>query len=101
MKLITEHIRKSDWASAQARNYKSCLEANLDGNNIPVAVYENLVNTVKANTEPLKKYNKLRKKILGLKEYHSYDGSIPLTDFNKTYPYEEAKKWVLFTAPLC
>ncbi len=92
---IYNAVCQSAWAAAQARNYKSCLEANLDGNNIPVAVYENLVNTVKANTEPLKKYNKLRKKILGLKEYHSYDGSIPLTDFNKTYPYEEAKKWVL------
>ncbi len=92
---IYNAVCQKDWSEAQARNYKSCLEAQLDGNNIPVAVYENLVNTVKANTEPLKKYNILRKKILGLKEYHSYDGSIPLTDFNKTYPYEEAKKWVL------
>ena len=92
---IYNSVCQSDWASAQARNYKSCLEANLDGNNIPVAVYENLVNTVKANTEPLKKYNRLRKKILGLKEYYSYDGSIPLTDYNKTYSYDEAKKWVL------
>jgi oligoendopeptidase F len=92
---IYNAVCQSDWAEAQARNYKSCLEAALDGNNIPVAVYENLVNTVKANSEPLKRYNRLRKKILGLKEYHSYDGSIPLTDFNKTYPYEDAKKWVL------
>ncbi len=92
---IYNAVCQSDWANAQARGYKSCLEAQLDGNNIPVAVYENLVNTVKANTEPLKKYSELRKKILGLKEYHSYDGSIPLTDYNKTYPYEEAKKWVL------
>lgn len=92
---IYNAVCQSDWAIAQARGYKSCLEAQLDGNNIPVAVYENLVNTVKANTEPLKKYSELRKKILGLKEYHSYDGSIPLTDYNKTYPYEEAKKWVL------
>ena len=92
---IYKAVCQKDWAEAQARNYKSCLEAQLAGNNIPVAVYENLVNTVKANTEPLKKYERLRKKVLGLKEYHSYDGSIPLTDFNKTYPYEDAKKWVL------
>ena len=92
---IYKAVCQKDWAEAQARNYKSCLEAQLAGNNIPVAVYENLVNTVKANTEPLKKYERLRKKVLGLKEYHSYDGSIPLTDFNKTYPYEDAKEWVL------
>lgn len=92
---IYNSVCQSDWAAAQARNYKSCLEANLDGNNIPIGVYENLVNTVKANTEPLQKYNELRKKVLGLKEYHNYDGSIPLTDYNKTYSYEEAKKYVI------
>ncbi len=92
---IYNAVCQSDWAAAQARNYNSCLEAELDGNNIPIAVYENLVNTAKANTEPLKKYNELRKRILGLKEYHNYDNSIPLTDFNKTYPYEEAKKHVI------
>ena len=43
----------------------------------------------------MKKYNRLRKKILGLEKYHSYDGSIPLTDFSKTYPYEQAKEWCL------
>ena len=86
---------QSDWATAQARNYSSCLESALEGNNIPVTVYENLVNTVRANTEPLKKYNLLRKKILKLDKYYSYDGSVPLTDFSKTYPYEQAKEWVL------
>ena len=67
----------------------------MDGNNIPIAVYENLVNTVKANTEPLKKYNSLRKKLLKLDKYYSFDGSIPLTDFLKTYSYDDAKEQVL------
>lgn len=92
---IYNAICQRDWAAAQARNYKSTLEAALDGDNIPLEVYTNLVNTVKANTEPLQRYAKLRKKVLGLEEYHSYDGSISLTDFNKTYPYEQAKKWVM------
>lgn len=92
---IYSAVCQSDWASARARGYNSSLEAELDGNNIPVEVYENLVNTVKANTEPLQKYNRLRKKLLGLDKYYSFDGSIPLTDFTKTYPYEEAKEWVL------
>jgi oligoendopeptidase F len=92
---IYSAVCQADWASARARGYNSSLEAELDGNNIPVEVYENLVNTVKANTEPLQKYNRLRKKLLGLDKYYSFDGSIPLTDFTKTYPYEEAKEWVL------
>ena len=92
---IYNAVCQSDWAGARARGYSSSLAAELDGNNIPVAVYENLVNTVKANTEPLQKYNRLRKKLLGLNKYYSFDGSIPLTDFLKTYPYDEAKDWVL------
>ena len=91
---IYNSVLQSDWASAQARNYNSCLEAELDGNNIPLDVYENLVNTVRQNTGSLQRYEALRKKILGLEEYHSYDGSIPIVDFDKTYSYDQAKDWV-------
>lgn len=91
---IYNSVCQRDWANARARNYNSSLEAQLDGNNIPIEVYENLVNTVRANTAPLQKYEALRKKVLGLEEYHSYDGSIPLVDWDKTYPYTEAKDWV-------
>jgi len=92
---IYNAVCQRDWAQAQARNYNSTLEAALDGNNIPVEVYENLINTVKANTDPLKKYIKLRKEVLGLEEYHSYDGSINLIDFDKTYEYDDAMKMVM------
>ena len=91
---IYNGIIQKDWASAQSRNSKSCVEAALEGNNIPIQVYENLVNTVKNNTSPLQRYLKLRKKVLKLTEYHAYDGSISLTDFKKTYAYEDAKKMV-------
>ncbi len=98
---IYNAICQRDWAYAQARNYNSCLESNLDNNNIPIAVYENLIKTAKENVAPLHKYLKLRAKVLGLKEYHSYDGSLPLIKFEKTYTYEEAKKLVLASvAPL-
>ncbi len=89
---IYNSVCQRDWANAQARNYNSTLEASLDGNNIPVEVYTNLISTVKENTAPLKKYIQLRKKLLGLEEYHSYDGSIPIIDFKKTYQYETAQK---------
>ena len=91
---IYNGVCQRDWAEARARNYNSCLEATLEDNNIPVTVYENLVNTVRNNTAPLQKYLKLRKQILELEEYHLYDGSIPIVDFDKLYPYEEAKKYV-------
>jgi oligoendopeptidase F len=92
---IYNSVCQRDWAAARARNYGSTLEAALEGDNIPVSVYENLISTVKANTDPLKKYINLRKKVLGLDAYHLYDGFIGLVDLDKTYPYEEANEWVL------
>ncbi len=92
---IYNGVCQKDWASARSRNYNSTLEAALEGNNIPVEVYENLVNTVRENTAPLQRYVELRKKMLGLEEYHSYDGSINLVEWDKTYPYEQAQKWIL------
>jgi oligoendopeptidase F len=92
---IYNGVCQRDWANAQARNYASTLEAALDANNIPVSVYLNLITTVKENTDALKRYERLRKKILGLDEYHLYDGAIGLVDLDKTYPYEQAQEWVL------
>ena len=98
---IYNAVCQKDWATAQARNYSSSLEATLDGNNIPISVYENLVNTVKANTEPLKKYNRLRKEVLKLEKYHTYDGSISIVESDKVYDYDEAAEWVIESvAPL-
>lgn len=92
---IYNSICQSDWATAQSRNYSSCLQAALSGNNIPEDVYKNLVNTVKANSAPLQRFMKLRARTLKLDKYYGYDGTLPLVDFDKKYPYEEAKKMVL------
>ena len=91
---IYNAVCQRDWATAQARNYSSTLEAELDDDNIPLEVYKNLVETVRANTEPLKRWEKLRKQVLDLDEYHLYDDSIPIVEINKTYPYELAMEWV-------
>ncbi|MCB9248145.1 MAG: oligoendopeptidase F [Ignavibacteriales bacterium] len=92
---IYDAVCKRDWSSARARNYASSVESYLEGNNIPLEVYTNLVSMVKANTEPLKKYNRLRQKALGLEKYYSYDGSISLVDSDKNYKYDDATKLVL------
>ncbi|PXY02155.1 oligoendopeptidase F [Marinifilum breve] len=87
---IYNGIVQANWAGARAKNYESCLDAKLEGNNIPKDVYLNLIKTVKENTAPMRKYVELRKKVLGLEKYYGFDGSISLTDFNKNYPYEDA-----------
>lgn len=89
-------ICDKDFAFAQARNFKSSLEAKLEKNNIPQSVYTNLVKTVGGNTEALKKYHALRAKYLKLTgDYHAYDSRLTLVDFDKKYDWEEAKKMVL------
>ena len=81
-------ILQRDWFHSQARGYATTLDAALHGNNIPTAVVSNLIETTKAGTEPLRRYHRLRKRVLGLESYHSYDTTIPLVDFDRKYPYE-------------
>jgi oligoendopeptidase F len=98
---IYNGVMQRGWFNAQARNYPSTLEAALDGNAIPKAVVETLVDTVRSGTAPLRRYHQLRKKLLGLVSYHLYDGTIPIYKTDKTYPYDEAKELVISSvAPL-
>ncbi len=87
-------VLQRDWFHAQARGYRSTLEAALHGNNIPTAVVENLIVTTKAGTEPLRRYHRLRKRVLGLDTYHSYDATIPLVDYDRKYPYDQVLDWL-------
>src|SRR5262252_8994808 len=87
-------VLQRDWFHAQARGYSSTLEAALHGNNIPEAVVTNLLETTKAGTGPLRRYHRLRKKVLGLDTYHVYDTTIPLVEFDRKYSYEETLEWL-------
>ncbi len=91
-------VCQRDWANARARNYPSSLDAKLFGNNIPMSVYENLIQTARNNTAVLKRYMNLKKKLImkqkNLKEYWSYDTSLSFTDYSKDYPYEIGKEIV-------
>src|SRR5712671_4435022 len=87
-------VLQRDWFHAQSRGYNTTLDAALHGNNIPPAVVENLIETTKQGTEPLRRYHRLRKRALGLDTYHSYDTSIPLVDFDRKYPYEDVLEWL-------
>jgi oligoendopeptidase F len=87
-------VLQRDWFHAQSRGYATALDAALHGNDIPTAVVENLIATTKAGTEPLRRYHRLRKRVLGLDTYHSYDTTIPLVDFDRQYPYEDVLAWL-------
>jgi oligoendopeptidase F len=87
-------VMQREWFHSQARGYASTLEAALHGNNIPTQVVTNLIETTKAGTEPLRRYHRLRKRVLGLDTYHVYDTTIPLQEFDRKYPYEDALAWL-------
>jgi len=91
---IYRSILQKGWGGVQSRGYNSSLNRALERDNIPESVYENLIKVAKENSEPLKRYAKLRKEILKLDSYHHYDSSIPLIDFDKEFEYDEAKNIV-------
>jgi oligoendopeptidase F len=86
---------KKDIFYAKLRKYNSTLESELEGDNIPTEVYDNLITTVHNNLAPLHRYVALKKKALRLDEIHMYDLYTPLIgDVKMTMPYEEGLKLV-------
>lgn len=80
---------------ATARKYSSAREAALDGTNVPLSVYDNLIEAVHRNLDKMHRYIRLRKKLLGVDQLHFYDIYTPLVqDLNKSIPYEQAKQTV-------
>ena len=80
---------------ADARKYNSALEASLDATNVPVSVYDNLIEAVHAKLPSMHRYVRLRKKLLGVDELHFYDIYTPLLHgVDKHIPYEQAKQTV-------
>ncbi len=88
---------KSHIFNAVARKYNSAMESALDGNNVPVSVYDNLILSVSGNLKPLHRWASIRKRILMLDELHPYDTYVSLFEdvSDKKYPFEEAKEIVI------
>ena len=86
---------KGDVFRARARGYKGALEASLFGNNVPVAVYEQLIEAVHEKLPAMRRYMALRKKQLGVDQLEMYDLYTPIVpDCAMPMSYEEAKKTV-------
>jgi len=87
---------KSNIFYAKAKKYNSAREAALDKNNIPVSVYDNLIESVNNNLSPMYRWAALKKKLLKVDELHPYDVYVTLFDqkLEKKYSYEESKNIV-------
>ena len=88
---------KSNIFYAKARKYNSAREAALFKNNIPISVYDNLVEAVNKNISPMYRWASLKKKLLKIDELHPYDVYVTLFDqkLEKKYSYDESKNIVL------
>jgi oligoendopeptidase F len=85
------HSIKKDLFYTRARSFSNCRVSALFSDNVLEAVYDNLIQTVKSNLEPLFKYLNFRRKVLGLNELHFYDTYVPIIeDVDIRMPYEEA-----------
>ena len=80
---------------AKMRNYPSARAAALDGGNIPVEVYDQLLTAVHQALPALHRYVELRRRLLGVDVLHMYDLYTPLVSSEKKrYSFEQAKAMV-------
>jgi oligoendopeptidase F len=90
--LLSSSVKK-DMYYARSRQFPSVREQALFAENIPVAVYNNLIQSVHENLAPLYKYFDIRKRLLNLDELHVYDCSVPLVkDIHWHMSYQEASE---------
>ncbi|MDR3264731.1 MAG: oligoendopeptidase F [Synergistaceae bacterium] len=82
---------KGDIFHSRARRYANSLNAALFADNVPDAVYDNVVNTANTRAPLLHEYMALRGRALGLDELHFYDLNVPLSDEPLSdVPWEDA-----------
>ena len=87
---------KADVFHARARHYPSALEAAVFPDDMPVAVYDGLIQSVRANLKPLFRYFDFRRRTLGLGELHHYDTYVPLVpEIQTRFTFDEALEMVL------
>ena len=88
-------VLQRDWFHARARGYATTLDAALHGNNIPPSVVETLIRVTREGVEPLRRYHRLRRQVLGLASYRLHDLSIPLVEHDVRYKYDDVTPWIV------
>lgn len=88
--------------TSRARNYPSCLDAALFGNNIDNSVYHSLIQAVNEEIGTYHKYLRLRQQVLNVGPLHLYDMNVSLIPNQEIkIPYKEAEQLIIESvAPL-
>jgi oligoendopeptidase F len=85
---------KQDVFKMRSRRYDSSLLASLAPNEIPVEVFDNLLEVFKKNLPTWHRYWRLRKKALGYPTFHVWDIKAPLTNAKPVVPFQQAVDWI-------
>jgi len=86
----------ADVKLARARGYDTAREAALDGPNVPVEVYDTLVETVRGNVATLHDHAELKADALGVDELGMHDVYMPVAQGEgPEVPYEDAREHVV------
>ncbi|WP_181685948.1 oligoendopeptidase F [Halorhabdus salina] len=81
---------------ATARNYDTARKASLDGPNIPVEVYDTLIETVRDNLGPLHRHAELKREHTDGDDLQMWDLYVPLTETESPeIEYEQACEYVV------
>lgn len=81
---------------ARARNYESSLEASLFPDNMPVSVYDNLIQAVRDSLPAVHEYLDVRRRKMNLPDMHHYDTYVPiLSGIKKHHTWDQAVNVVL------
>ena len=92
---LKKQVRK-DVKVARARNYETAREAALDGPNVPVAVYDTLVETVHDNLDSLHRHAEIKRDALGVDDLQMWDLYTSITgEEGPDVEYEQAKEWII------
>jgi len=86
---------KRDVFYARVRRYESSVEAALDSDRIPTAVYHTLVDLANRNLHVLHRYFRLRARMMGLADMRYWDIYRPLVSEDRGYTIGHGKELVL------
>jgi oligoendopeptidase F len=85
---------KRDVFLMRARGYSSSLEAALAPNDIPLAVFQNLIATFQRHVPIWRRYWRARRKALGLDHLYLHDTRAHLTKVQTPVPFAQAVEWI-------
>lgn len=84
---VQQHVTES-----KLRHYDSAMAAAVSRDDIPPAVYQQLIDSTNAHLDTLHRYLKLRQRILGVDQLHYYDIYPPLAELDKTFDLDDARQ---------